>query len=179
MKIKLPPALNVAIKKGYVLSIIQFGSSLRNPEYQDIDLGVVIKKACYRNFLDTIYGEDFQSFDISLIKEGEIQGPKKFRFGKHGAHFLFSLISGKILYGKNIFKKFKVSTVQIKKSVFLSLFIYMEDIRRAIFSGRINKNIKRRWPKFLRLCLYLLNSKLKYPNVLGMTDDYYPQYYYV
>lgn len=171
MKTKFPTALKEAVKKGFVLSIIQFGSSLKSLKYQDVDLGIVIKKGCYKDFLNTVYGSNFQGFDISLIKEEEVRGSKKFRFGKHGAHFLFSLINGKTLYGRNPFKKFKVSIPQIKRSILLSLFIYFEDIRRAIFLGKINKNIKRRWPKFLRLCLYLLNHKLKYPDVLSLDDD--------
>jgi hypothetical protein len=121
--------------------------------------------------LNTIYGTDFRGFDISFIKEEEIQGPERFRFGKHGAHFLFSLINGKTVYGKNPFKRFKVSISQIKDSIFLSLFIYIEDIRKAVSLGKINKNIRRRWPKFLRLCLYLLDNKLKYPDVLRINRN--------
>lgn len=171
MVIKLPEGIKKAIKKRYILSTIQFGSSLRKSEYQDIDLAIVIKKGCYKNFLEIVYGENFKGFDISLIKEEEVRGPEKFRFGKHGAHFLFSLIHGKVLYGKNLFQRFKVLDSQIKKSVLVSLFDYIEDVRRAIFRDKIDKNIKRRWPKFLRLCLYLLGTNLKYPDMLGLKKN--------
>lgn len=171
MNVKLPLSLKNSIKKGLVSSVIQFGSSLRGPNYKDIDLGIILKKGCYEEFSDTVYRTNFQNFDISLIEEEEIQNTKKFRFGKHGLHFLFSLINGKTLFGKNPFKKLKVSESEIKKSIFLSLFIYIEDTRRAIFLNVIDIKIKKRWPKFLRLCLYLLNDELKYPNVLRMTDN--------
>lgn len=171
MEIKFPKILKKAIRKGYIISIIQFGSSLWNPKRQDIDLAIVLKRGCYKNFLKIVYGEKLQDFDISLIKEKEVQGPEKFRFGGHGAHFLFSLIQGKTLYGRNPFRRFKVSESQVKRSITWRLFDYIEEVRRALFRGKINKNIERRWPKFLRLSLYLLNSKLKYPDVLNLNKD--------
>lgn len=173
MNVKIPKAIQKATKKGLVLSIIQFGSSLRKSKYQDIDLAVVLKRSCYKNFLEIVYGEKFQGFDISLIKEEEIQGPEKFRFGGHGAHFLVSLIQGKTLYGENLFLKFKDLKFErrIKKSVLSRLFDYIEDVRRAVFRDKINKNIKRRWLKFLRLSLYLLNNDLKYPEVLDLKKN--------
>jgi len=178
MIIKLPRTLKKAIKKGLILSIIQFGSSLRTSKYQDVDLAVVVKKGFLENFLEIVYGEKFQGFDISLIKEEEIQGPEKFRFGGHGAHFLLSLIQGKTLYGKNPFLKFKNLKFQkqIRKSILSRLFDYIEDIRRAVFLGKINRNIRRRWPKFLRLSLYLLENNLKYPEVLSLNKNEVKKY---
>lgn len=176
MRIGLHKSLQKAIEQGYVLSIVQFGSSLGQSKFQDVDLAIILRKGCYRNFLDLIYGKNFHGFDISLIKEEEIQGPEKFRFGKHGAHFLFSLIHGRTLYNKNPFKKFNVSKLQIKKSILLSLFIYMENVRRAVFMGKINKSIKKRWPKFLRLCIYLLDDNFKYPEILRLSDSKLKKY---
>ncbi len=108
MKINFPKGLKKPQRK-LILSIIQFGSSLRKSKYQDVDLAIVLKKNPYKNFLEIVYGEKFQGFDIFLIKE-EVQGPAKFRFGGHGAHFVFSLIRGKALYDNdnNPFLKFKV-----------------------------------------------------------------------
>jgi len=135
MEVKFPKMLKKAIEKGFLISIIQFGSSLRKPEYQDIDLAIVLKRNFYKKFLEIIYGEKFKGFDISLIKEEEVQGPNKFRFGGHGAHFLYSLIKGKTLYGKNPFLKFRNLKFeeQIKKSIFSRLYNYIEDVRRAVF----------------------------------------------
>src|SRR3989339_338227 len=53
MKTKLPKAIKKALKEGYVMSIIQFGSSLRKSIYQDIDLAIVLKNGCYDDFLET------------------------------------------------------------------------------------------------------------------------------
>lgn len=47
----------------------------------------------------------------------------------------------------------------------------MYDVRKTIFKGEIQKSIKERWSKFLRLSLYLLDSNLKYPQVLDMTKN--------
>lgn len=166
----IPKALGVSIQKGYIVSIVQFVSSLYKKDFRDIDLAVIIKHGCYEKFLKEIFGSNFNSFDISLIKEEEVLGPRKFRFGGHGAHFLSALIAGKVLYGTNLFKKFFVSSSLIKKSVLLRLYDYIEDVRRAAFQDRIHENIKRRWPKFLRLSLYLLDTNLQYPYVLGLSE---------
>ena len=178
MKINLPRGIKKAVKKGVVLSVIHFGSSLRKSQFQDIDLAVIIKRDSYEKFLETIYEEKFNGFDISLIKEEEIQGPEKFRFGGHGAHFLYSLIQGKTLYGKNPFLKFRNLKFenQIKKSIISRLYDYIEDVRRAVFRGKINKNIRRRWPKFLRLSLYLLDNNLRYPEVLSLDKNEVKKY---
>ncbi len=173
MKIDLPQGIKKAIKKGFIISVIHFGSSLRRHQFQDIDLAVIIKRNSYKKFLETVYGEKFNGFDISLIKEEEIQGPEKFRFGGHGAHFLYSLIKGKTLYGKNPFLKFRNLKFekQIKRSIISRLYDYIEDVRRAVFRGKINKNIRRRWAKFLRLSLYLLDNNLTYPEVLSLDKN--------
>jgi len=162
--------LDIAIKNEWIISIIQFGSSLRKSNPNDIDLAIIIRNNCYEKFLESVYGEKFKGFDISLIKEEEVQGPKKFRFGSHGAHFLQSLINGKVLYGTNPFRKFKVADSQVRYSTLSRLYDYMEDVRRAVFEGEIKEPIKRHWPKFLRLSLYLLDYSLEYPWVLELDE---------
>jgi len=171
LKIRLLNSLRTAIRDGYIISIIQFGSSLRRINHYDIDLAIVVRSDCYEKFVRKIYGEKFDGFDISLIREEEVQGPKKFRFGGHGAHFLQALIEGKTLYGINPFRKFKIKDSQIKNSVILRLYDYIEDVRRAVFEGKIKKSIKRRWPKFLRLSLYLIDSGLKYSGALDLSEQ--------
>lgn len=172
MTFEFPNALKRAIKKGLILSVIQFGSSLRRSKYRDIDLAIVIKKNHYEDFLEVAYGEKFKGFDISLIREEEIKGPNKFRFGGHGAHFLYSLTKGRVLYGKNPFLKFKNLKFEdkIRESILSRLYDYIEDVRRAIFRGKINREIKRRWPKFLRLSLYFLDNDLGYIESLTLDE---------
>ncbi len=166
----IPQSIIESFNKGYIISVIQFGSSIRRNNCHDIDLAVVVKRGNYKKFLDKMYGRNFHDFDISLIKEEEIQGPGKFKFGGHGCHFLYSLIKGKTLYGANPFDKFKVNNSQIKKSALDRMYDYIEDVRRAVFVGKVKKSIKKRWPKFIRLSLYLLDSSLKYPDVLDLNN---------
>jgi len=170
LRFNIPESLQTVIQNEWIVSIIQFGSSLRKSNPNDIDLAIVIRKGCYEKFLGTVCGEKFKGFDISLIKEEEIQGPKKFRFGGHGAHFLQSLIDGKVLYGMNPFRKFKVTDSQVRNSTLSRLYDYVEDVRRAVFKGKIEGSIKRHWPKFLRLSLYLLDSSLEYPWALNLNE---------
>lgn len=166
----IPDSLSAAIRNDYLVSIIQFGSSMRRKNYRDIDLAIVLRRGCYERFIKSVYGKRFDGFDVSLIKEEEVQGPKKFQFGGHGSHFLYSLIRGKVLYGINPFRRFKVTNSQIKESAVSRMYDYIEDVRRTIFCGKVKKSIKSRWPKFLRLSLYLLDSDLKYPQVLDMKN---------
>lgn len=166
----IPRALRSSIQKGYVISIIQFGSSLYRKDFRDIDLAVIIRYGCYEKFLKEVFGAHFKRFDISLIKEEEISGSGKFRFGGHGAHFLSSLANGRALYGNNPFKYFLVSPSQIRKSVLLRLYDYIEDVRRAVFKGNVQSSIKRRWPKFLKLSLYLLDADLQYFRALNLNE---------
>lgn len=172
MIIKLPKPLKEAIKDGYVISIIHFGSSLcENDYYNDIDLAVVVRSKYYENFIEKVYGENFDNFDISLIREGEVQGPERFRFGGHGAHFLKSLIEGKVIYGINPFNKFRVTKLQIRNSVTSRLYDYIEDVRRTIFLGKIKRSVEKRWLKFLKLSIFLIDSDLKYSQVLRLNEE--------
>jgi len=52
----------------------------------------------------------------------------------------------------------------------------MYDVRKAVMQGTISKNIRKRWPKFIRLSLYLIDPRLKYPDVLHISDKKLSQY---
>lgn len=155
MTLKISKILNNLIETGCVISIIQFGSSIRKNKYKDIDLAVIVKQNYYSEFIKKIYGKSFTGFDISAIKEEEIKKPNKFKFGNHGAHFAYSLKNGKVLYGENFFSKFLINEKQIKNSILTRLYDYMYDVRKSVFKNKTQKSIKERWPKFLRLSLYL------------------------
>ena len=160
--------LKEIIATNCVLSIIQFGSSIRHKTDSDIDLAIILKKGVFNNFFGKFSNRSLKEFDISAIKAEEIENLKKFKFGNHGLHFAESLRIGKVLYGTNPFLKIRPNRTEIEQSITNRLYDYIYDVRKAIFSKRINSNISKRWPKFLRLCLYLLNSNLKYPDVLDL-----------
>jgi len=169
--LRLPACLQDAIDLGYVVGVIQFGSSLRKEAFRDIDLAVILRRNSYARFLRKVYGKKFLGLDISLIREEELRRPKQFRFGSHGLHFAKALQQGKLLYGTNPFSELRISEKEIKRSIILRLYDYMYDVRRAVFAGRIQASIIKRWPKFVRLALYLLNPSLEYPAVLHLKDD--------
>lgn len=171
MTLKISKIINNLIETGCVISIIQFGSSIRKNKYKDIDLAVIVKQNYYSEFIKKIYGKSFTGFDISAIREEEIKKHNKFKFGNHGAHFAYSLKNGKVLYGDNLFSKFLINDKQIRNSILTRLYDYMYDVRKSVFKNEIQKSIKERWPKFLRLSLYLLDSNLKYPEILDLTEN--------
>jgi hypothetical protein len=165
----IPRSLKRPLKRGYILSIVQFGSSLRSSRPRDIDLAVVVKKGCYGAFLKSV-GRTEKNLDIALIKEEETNDLQNFRWGNHGAHMVRSMGLGKALYGKNIFQHVPVSRRQLVDSIRSRLYGYIEEVRRAAFTTRVDPEIRRRWPKFLRLALFLIDADLSYPAVLGLTD---------
>lgn len=162
----IPHLLKSPIENNFVLSIIQFGSSLYKRSYNDIDLAVIIKNNTYEDFRKSIVPQKGSIFDIALIKEKEAILTNEFRWGSHGVHMLKSMSLGKAIFGDNIFRNINISELQIKRSIKSRLYDYMEDVRRSVFKKNIDRNIIRRWKKFLRLSLYLLDTKLVYPNIL-------------
>lgn len=123
MILRIPKILNDLISSDYIISVIQFGSSIRKNNYKDIDIAVIVKQNCYKKFIKQIYGKKFIGLDISVIKEEEIKKPNKFKFGNHGAHFSYSLKNGKVLYGDNLFIKFLINEKQIKNSIITRLYV--------------------------------------------------------
>ena len=160
-----------SIHKNHIAAIIQFGSSLRRESHRDLDVAVVVRRGLYEKFLQEPRRRRLGQLDISVIREEEVLSSRKFRFGGHGAHFLYSLIHGRTLYGTNPFKRFKVIESQIRRSVLLRLYDYIEDVRRAVVQGNIRRSIRKRWQKFLRLSLFLLDSKLHYFEALDLSDN--------
>jgi len=175
--IKLPKPLIKAVRRGYIVAIIHFGSSLYCSVYHDIDLAVVVKRSYYKKLLKEIRGKIQANFDIALIRQEEITGAEEFRWGGHGAHFLKSLIEGEAVYGLNPFLKFSVSDSQLKASILSRLYDYMEDVRRAALQRNIKSSIKKRWPKFIRLSLYLLEDGFTYPGILNLSESELAPYF--
>ena len=167
-ELKLHNILQTLIKTNYVLSIIQFGSSIRRKTDNDIDLAIILKGETYNKLFKKLGKFNIEGFDISVIKEEELKNLKQFKFGSHGLHFAKSLKNGKILYGPNPFLKINLNRFEIKKSIINRLYDYIYNVRKEFFSKNINISIKQRWPKFLRLCLYLINDNLIYPDVLDL-----------
>lgn len=167
---RVPRVIENCVKNGYIIGIIQFGSSTRRTSYKDIDLAIIVRKGHYFQLFHEIAGKKIKGFDISLIKEEEIRSPQTFRFGGHGLHFAESMKQGIVLFGINPFIRVKIKESLIQKSVIERLYDYIYDVRKAVFKAQISKDILRRWPKFLRLSLYLLSGKLRYPEVVDINQ---------
>lgn len=161
---------------GKILSIVQFGSSIHASNPGDIDLCIVIKKGAFFEFLA---GEPFalvpKNIDISLIREEEIKDTSSFRFGSHGVHLLRSLQDGVAVYGENIFLKMPVpTTALVKASILDRLHDYLYEVRKLETSRKkVKYDLKKRWPKFQRLALFLLDTRdeITFPGVLRVKDS--------
>lgn len=62
----MPKILNDLINYGYIISIIQFGSSVRKNNYKDIDIAVIVKQNCYDKFVKQIYKKNLLDLIFQL-----------------------------------------------------------------------------------------------------------------
>lgn len=153
-----------------VRSVIQFGSSLYADDYADIDIAVIVLDDEFESFVRQVQPGRWDGFDVSLMREQEVFPLERFQFGGHGAHFARSLQMGRALIGDNPFLGVRLSAADIRSSVLARLHDYMYDVRKAVFQSTLERSIRERWPKFVRLCLYLIDESLRYPEVLRMPD---------
>lgn len=154
-----------------VLSIVQFGSSVHISNPADIDLCIITKNGAFFDFLATKpFTRIPKNIDISLVREEEIKTTGSFRFGSHGVHLLCSLQNGMAMYGENIFLKMPApSTALVKASIFDRLYDYLYEVRKLETSRKeVECGLKKRWPKFQRLALFLLDTEgeITFPAVL-------------
>lgn len=171
-KVKLPKSLIKCWNNGWILGVVQFGSSLYLKESQDIDIAIIIRVGCYEKLVKRINNNEFKGFDVSLIKEEELADWKKFRFGSHGIHLIPPLKSGLTLLGANPFLKapnFKKSL--IKKSIIIRLADYIYIVRKSVFNSKLKNQVKSRWDKFARLAIFLLDDEIKFPDVLKLRNN--------
>ena len=156
---------------------MQFGSSLHTDNPGDIDLCVITKKG---TFFDFLAGKPFmlipKNIDISLVREEEIGDSNQFRFGSHGIHLLCSLQDGTALYGENVFLKMPIPPVKlVRASIFDRLYDYLYEVRKLEISRKkeVEHSLKKRWSKFQRLALFLLDTKgeITFPSVLTVSDS--------
>lgn len=159
-----------------VLSIVQFGSSLYSENPGDIDLCVVTKKGCFFDLLaEKSFTQIPPNIDISLLKEEELKGTDFFRFGSHGVHLLVSLREGKAICGENIFLELSPpSEKAVKESILDRLYDYLYEVRKLeTLKDMDNSTVLKRWPKFNRLALFLLDTtgELTFPAVLSISKS--------
>ena len=173
MNIKIPNYLIDAYNNELILGIIQFGSSIYNKTSKDIDVAVVVKEGKFSAFVDFIKNKKINKlWDISLIKEEEICYDNFF-FGNHGIYLIEAFKYGNTLLGINPFINLpKHSEFDIKNSVYERLKEYLYILRKRYFkNGNNNEQFSRRYFKFLKLSAYLLDDKIKYPEVMRMSLD--------
>lgn len=159
-----------------ILSIVQFGSSVHTSNPRDIDLCIVTKNGAFFDFLSQgPFALVPKNIDISLVREEEIRDTNSFRFGSHGVHLLRSLQNGVALYGENIFLKMPVPTTElVKASILDRLYDYLYEVRKLETSCEgVEYGLKKRWPKFQRLALFLLDARggITFPEVLIVQDS--------
>ncbi len=159
-----------------VLSIVQFGSSLYSEKPGDIDLCVVTKKGCFFGLLaEKSFTQMPPNIDIILLKEEELKGTDFFRFGSHGVHLLVSLREGKAIYGENIFlEPHSPSERAVKESILDRLYDYLYEVRKLeTLKDMDNSAALKRWPKFNRLALFLLDTtgELTFPAILSISKS--------
>ena len=157
-------------KKGLIVGVIRFGSSLYSSNPGDIDLAIITTKGKLDEFVNLLVDDkSLTGYDISLIKEEEINSSKKFYFGGHGQHLVESIRNGITLIGDNPFKNYPSIDIQdIKLSVFERMKEYIYILRKSYFDENAEKKFHQRYNKMLKLSLFLLGENYAFPEILSV-----------
>lgn len=149
--------------KDKIVCLIHHGSSLGGnfKTQSDIDLELILSKQDTTDYqiIKNIISKEPIDIEIQLRYLDEL-------CNKHGLinitnyklFMFFAYSNGKVLIGKNIYKKLvrSLTTDKIKKSFLISIQINYKDIRKSYFGSKdsyvINKNIMR---FFQDICMYM------------------------
>lgn len=170
-QLKLPDILYLAYTQNLIKCVILFGSYINNPNPKDIDLAIVTTHNNFYNFINMIqYNKQLRKYDISLIKEEEINHHKNFYFGGHGIYLVESLRNGITLIGNNQFIDYpKIYPNEIRKSIFERMKEYIYVLRKSYFNKTAEKKFYSRYEKMLKLSVFLLTNNYTFPEVLNIT----------
>lgn len=173
LNIEIPNILVQAYGQHLISSVIIFGSSLYSSEPKDMDIAIVSKYGCFDDLITLIVEDNSLSkYDISLIKEEEIDYNKKFYFGGHGQYLVESLRRGLVLLGDNVFKDYPaVSERDLKFSIFERMKEYIYVLRKSYFDKSYENKLYSRYNKILKLSVFLLTNEYSYPDLLSLNID--------
>ncbi len=172
--VNIPPILKQAYNDELLHGVILFGSSTYKSKPNDIDLAIITSTGSFENFISLLStNNSLSTYDISLIKQEEINPNKEFFFGGHGQYLVESLRQGIVLFGKNPFKDFAKNKVfDIKKSIINRMREYIYILRKSYFDKQAEKKFISRYDKMVLLSAFLLLKGFSYPKVLTLNQDY-------
>lgn len=162
-----------------VLNLVLFGSSLKEKEYGDIDLHLLLDKPKNRDLLEIkeIISK-FQSIKIDFLisYKGEFVENRIFRIRNQGRYLLFSLAKGKILLGKSNYYK-KILSCQQKKLIIRDLLIknkeYQNVLRDLLLESESLKKQMNIAKYLLRLIsqILIVKNKITYCELLKINKE--------
>lgn len=170
----LPDKINILYSEGFLVGVIQFGSSVFKEHPGDIDLALVLKPEKLNEFITRVnqLGHLDDVYDISLILSEETSNKNNFNFGGHGSYLIESFRKGKTLIGKNPFLGFPLVPIEkIKNDIVERMREYMYIVRKSYFTDKVAQKLESRYEKSLKLFYYLLVGKDNFPEVLMLPLD--------
>jgi len=156
--INVPTILEQAYRDGLLYGVILFGSSIYKSDPKDIDLAIITSTGNFDNFIELLStGNSLSAYDISLIKQEEIDSDKGFYFGGHGQYLVESLRQGIILLGENPFINFpKTKVFDIKKSIVDRMREYIYVLRKSYFDKQAERKFISRYDKIVALSAFFV-----------------------
>lgn len=166
----LPTKIKEACISNIVTGVIQFGSSTIKNDAKDIDLAIIIKKWEFDNFVKQYTNIDNKLYDISLIKEEEIN--QNFSFWNHWVHLIPAFKKWKVLFWENKFLNLNdPDRKELLISIKTRLADYLYQLRKQYFETNQKSLPSWRYSKFLRFSTLFFDDSIWYSDVLNMTNE--------
>lgn len=166
----LPTKIKEACISNIVTGVIQFGSSTIKNDAKDIDLAIIIKKWEFDNFVKQYTSIDNKLYDISLIKEEEIN--QNFSFWNHWVHLIPAFKKWKVLFWENKFLNLNdPDRKELLISIKTRLADYLYQLRKQYFETNQKSLPSWRYSKFLRFSTLFFDDSIWYSDVLNMTNE--------
>lgn len=161
-----------------IINLVLFGSSLREKDYEDLDLHLLLDKQKQTDLLmiNKAIPESSLKIDILISYVDELSGYDVFRIRNQGKYLLYSLAKGKILLGKSNFYSnllLNINVNSIRGDLYIKNKEYQNSLRDFLLEKNIldkQKNLAKYFLRYLNQILVLLN-KLTYDEILEFNKN--------
>jgi predicted nucleotidyltransferase len=163
-----------------IICVLFFGSITRNDDYtktSDIDLHILLKKnsPIIFNKIKNII-KNYRKIDLSVLTQKELDSivnKGKFQNGNQGSYFIYVLANSESIFGFNVYKDLlkNISKKEIKSSVIFKLHEYLSRLRRLFIEDSLESNYFKKYTARILLDLMLLDSNIKYKDILKYNNS--------
>lgn len=161
-----------------IISLVLFGSSLREKNYEDLDLHLLLDEQKHTDLLmiNKSIPESSLKIDLLISYVDELSGYDIFRIRNQGKYLLYSLAKGKIILGKNNFYRnllLNINDNSIREDLYIKNKEYQNSLRDFLLERNIldkQKILAKYFIRYLTQILVLVN-KLTYDEILKLNKN--------